>query len=294
MNKKIILTVIFVLLALCLINSCKKDSSKKPSSINESKTMYDSPKDAQKNSDENITKNVTTQDLDFFLIDDFEKSKKRLLEYNINTTYECADLNTARKTLLEIVNEYGFIKNASSSIKQDPYYINAKIFVDASLLYKSLLDLKKIGKLVSEDITVIDLTENMYIKQKIQAREKIRIDRKKKSIESSSPKDNEWLDKENSLEKSEDSLDKSEIEQWKINDQIAWAKININIKAPEKPYSIVVPSFKNAFLGVINLLLQILYVLIYILPFIIIIILLFVLWKKRVQIKEFFKKDKNK
>jgi len=240
----------------------------------------------------NNNKKQDSQDLDFYLFEEFEKSKKRLLEYNINAEYECVDLNDARKILLEIVQQYGFIKRASSTIKDNTFNINANIYIEANLLYKALGDFKKIGKMISEDISINDHTENMMIQQKKAAREQIRVQRKIKSIENISTTNINWSERENSLEKSENDLDNTDIEKWKINDQIMWAKITLNINGPQRPFLINTPIYKNVLIGLINVFLQLLYILLWVVPFIIIILLAIVLVKKSNLIKIY--KDKFK
>lgn len=222
---------------------------------------------------------------------DMKEAKDRLLEYQVTLSYECKEFYKSRNKLIQLVPQYGFIKSGSSSIETTTTSMNAQLFVRVGKLYEALLELDKLGLLVSESISVTDHTEPMFWNNLKATREHIRISRKIGAIRQTAAQHKSWNDKENSLARSEDNLDKAEYEKWKIHDRVSWAKIGINLKGPVSPERIVVPPFRNAFIGLVNLGLELIFALIWLTPIIIIGVLI---WMKRKGISNFINKGSDK
>jgi hypothetical protein len=152
-----------------------------------------------------------------------------------------------------------------------------------------LQQIDKLGILKNENISVVDHTENMaWQKIKID-REQLRTVRKNQTIKDVSSSLKTWTDRERSLEQSEDALDQAKFEEWKINDKISWAHLIVYVKGPDQPDRIKVPAFRDAFVGVANMLLNILYALIWLAPFIIVFL---IIWLKRHAIKRLLTRKK--
>ncbi|GAB4423096.1 MAG: hypothetical protein OHK0011_02800 [Turneriella sp.] len=77
-----------------------------------------------------------------------------------------------------------------------------------------------------------------------------------------------WQADENLLAASEEKDLQNRMEEWRIIDRTAWATVNISLAMPAIPQTvrIDVPHFRNAFVGVLNVLLQVLYLAVYLLP----------------------------
>jgi hypothetical protein len=162
--------------------------------------------------------------------------------------------------------------------------MNTELYIKTENLYKALRELDALGLLISESIHVTDHTDNMEWSKRVIRREEIRIGRKNRSIGQISAAHKNWQERENSIENSENNLDKSEHDKWRMNDKVNWAKIHIYLKGPDIPYSIQIPSFRNAFIGMMNFLLLALYALIYMLPFLALIAIIII---KREKIRSF-------
>lgn len=85
---------------------------------------------------------------------------ERLLEYNVQLSYECNDLIKTRKDLLDFIAKYGYLESSSAANTTSPF-MSAKIHVRSAKLYDALLELDKLGTLLSEEISTVDHTEGM-------------------------------------------------------------------------------------------------------------------------------------
>jgi hypothetical protein len=191
----------------------------------------------------------------------------RLLEYNIQLSYECADLVKTRKDLLDFIAKYGYLESSSAVNSQSPY-MTARIHVASVKLYEALLELDKLGNLLSEDISAIDHTEGMVWQKRKSTREKIRQVRRNIANSQITAGAKNWQLVEESIANSEDQLDLAEHETWKINDKVKWATISVSYATPTPADVVQVPAYKNAFIGLFNMFLELTYYLIWILPFV--------------------------
>ncbi|MBU1076143.1 MAG: DUF4349 domain-containing protein [Spirochaetes bacterium] len=226
-----------------------------------------------------------------YLFSSFEKAEGRLLEYHVDLVYRSDDVLSARQKLLKIVNEYGFIKQSSSSADRKNVAVSAEIFVQAKELYRMLIAMEDLGVLISENINVTDHTENMFWQEIKIRREQMRLIRKNRALNEISSRTKGWQERDDSLTRSEDQLDSSDFEKWKINDRVKWAKIYLTLQGPEKTGAIRVPKYENALISAVNVLLGILYILLWLIPFAII---FFIIWWKRKKITGIFKTNKKK
>ncbi|TGM95907.1 DUF4349 domain-containing protein [Leptospira yasudae] len=194
---------------------------------------------------------------------------ERLLEYNIQLAYQCSDLIQTRKELLDFIAKYGYLESSSATNSASPF-MSARVHVRSAKLYEALLELDKLGTLLSEDISTIDHTEGMVWQKRKMTREKIRLGRRNNANSQIGAGSKNWEAIEESIASSEDELDLAEHETWKIKDRVTWAAIAVSYSLPTAPDKIEVPAYKNAFVGLLNAFLQLTYYLIWWLPFLII------------------------
>ncbi|WP_246047203.1 DUF4349 domain-containing protein [Leptospira ognonensis] len=192
-------------------------------------------------------------------------SKERLLEYNIQLSYHCNDLIKTRKELLVFISKYGYLESSSAVNSTSPF-MTAKIHVSANALYDALQDLDKLGLLLSEDISTTDHTEVMVWQKRKASRETVRQRRRNLASGQITAGAKNWQQVEDSVSNSEDQLDLAEQETWKITDRVKWATINVSYTTPTPSDAIQIPAYKNAFIGLLNLFLELTYYLIWILP----------------------------
>ncbi|PJZ53504.1 DUF4349 domain-containing protein [Leptospira adleri] len=283
-------TILF-LLALCIAAfvACgkKKDSNAEGSSGETEKTAMRSAdvsgqlgspmppsEDAKKVSSEKEERNLKdtfdkTDDQLGKVFAPISASTERLLEYNIQLSYTCTDLVKTRKELLDYIAKYGYLESSSAINSKTPY-MSVRMHVRSAKLYEALLDLDKLGVLISEDISTIDHTEGMVWQKRKTTREKIRLSRRNNANQQIGAASKNWEVIEESIERSEDELDLAEQETWKIKDRVSWATIAVNFGTPAPPDAIEVPEYRNAFVGILNAFLQLSYYLLWILPFAII------------------------
>jgi hypothetical protein len=219
-----------------------------------------------------------------------EFARERLLEYKVDLTYESGELMRSRRELLGIVAKYGFIKGGSASLDDKVPLAVSDVYVKSDTLYEALQEFDRVGTLRAEHISVTDHTEEMALQERTVKREQLRIGRKNIASAQVAPAAKNWSDIESSLAQSEDKLDASEHAKWKIRDKVAWAWIHVNLKGPDQPERITVPRYTDAFIGMINILLGLLYVIIYSLPFAVIAGL--IVWKRK-QIAAIFRRKKK-
>lgn len=213
-------------------------------------------------------------------------STERLLEYQIQLSYQTQDLIKTRKDILGFISKYGYIEN-SSAVNTDSPYMNLRIHIKSEKLYEALMELDTYGVLLNEDISTVDHTEGM-VWQKIKSnREKIRLVRRSNANNQTLANSKNWQVIEEAVTESENNLDSSEHEIWKIKDRVKWATLNVNFSTPIPADKVQIPTYKNAFVGILNLFLELTYYLIWMIPFVVIAVVLYFPLKK---IYVYFKK----
>ncbi|MCU0846405.1 MAG: DUF4349 domain-containing protein [Spirochaetes bacterium] len=220
----------------------------------------------------------------------FDKSKDRLLEYKISLTYDTKNLHESRLSLLALTAKYGFVKSSSTNAEGRNPSVSANIFIKTESLYEALKDFDSIGKLVGEQISVVDHTEEMALSERKIKREQLRGARRNAAAGQVAAAAKNWKDIEDSIERSENQLDSAEHEKWKIKDKISWAEINLYLKGPVGKDSISVPKFFNALVGIVNTILYLLYIMVWMLPFLAII---GVAWYYRAKLKDLLRRGKK-
>ncbi len=193
-------------------------------------------------------------------------TNERLLEYDIQLSYECQDLIQTRKDLIDAISKYGYLES-SSAVNTDTPYMEAKIHINSSKLFEALLVLDKLGNLLTEDISTIDHTENQVWQKRKTTRESLRLRRKNLANSQISAAAKNWEAIDESLTQSEDQLDLAEHEIWKIQDRVKWAKVTLRFSTPMPKDKIQVPSYQNALVGILNAFLELTYYLLWIIPF---------------------------
>ena len=234
-------------------------------------------------------KKTGKQKLTLFIPKPSDETKHRLLEYYINLTYNTNEFEKSRRDLQEILSKYGFVASSNASTTGSYAYMSIHMKVRADKFYDALLEFDTLGELQSENIRVTDHTENMFVQRLKLRRERIRLQRKA-GLTRISPKSENWERRNRSYEQSEDREDKARHEKWKIMDKTSLASVNIYLKGPELPPGVTVPLYKKAFIGLVNMFLEVVYVLIWLLP--LIIIVLIIIWKRK-QIIGIFRKKKE-
>ncbi|MEM7183734.1 MAG: DUF4349 domain-containing protein [Spirochaetota bacterium] len=190
-------------------------------------------------------------------------SGERMLEYEVSLQYKSKKFLQSRKRLLEIADSSAIIiSNHSSNTGKQPY-LNVKLLVKSANLYETLLKIDEIGFLKSENIRTIDHTENNVANRIKLEREQIRLKRRQ-DAQSKNSKD--WKDRENLLSASEDSQDIAKLEKWRIRDKVTWARVKVYLYGPDRAEEVEVPKYKDAFVGMVNLFLNLLYGLVYLFP----------------------------
>lgn len=193
-------------------------------------------------------------------------AEKRLLEYSITLTFECKDLHAARAHLLDIISKYGFINQSRATTEQRRPSMSLSISVQVEKVYQALLDIDKVGKLVQERINVTDHTPDMAWTRIRLRREQLRNARKLRAATQGPAAARNWQERENSLQQNEDQMDRQSHKQWQIRDRVAWARVNIRLKAPEQK-TVQVPDYVDALRNAAEVMLQLLYGLLFLLPF---------------------------
>ncbi|XDD54580.1 DUF4349 domain-containing protein [Leptospira sp. WS4.C2] len=216
----------------------------------------------------------------------FPTSSERLLEYQVQLSYQTQNLIKTRKDILGFITKYGYIES-SSAVNADSPYMSLRVHIHSEKLYEALIELDTFGVLLSEDISTVDHTEGM-VWQKIKSnREKIRLARRSNANNQTSANSKNWQAIEEAVTDSENNLDNSEHEIWKIKDKVKWATLNVNFSTPIPPDKIQVPTYKNAFIGILNVFLELTYYLIWMIPLFFLVGILYFPVKK---IGKYFKK----
>lgn len=229
-----------------------------------------SPKMAQEevaDSDEWIKNEKSENKLGGLFLPSF-KENERLLEYDIQLSYECLDLIQTRKQLIEIISKFGYLES-SSAVNSDSPSMFVRVHINSSKLYEALLTFDKLGNLLNENITTIDHTENQVWQVRKSNRETLRIKRKNIANSQITAGAKNWQAIDESLTQSEDQMDIAEHEMWKIQDKVKWAKVSLSFTTPMPRDQIQVPKYTNAFVGILNSFLKLTYYLLWIIPFLV-------------------------
>ncbi len=192
---------------------------------------------------------------------------ERKLEYNLAVNYQIDSLKSARAFFNQWIPRYGFLLQETASGDNNGY-MTLRVRVRSANLYAALNDLDAIGKLTSENISVHDHTENAVYQQMLAAREDIRNRRRAIANANTGTASANWQATENLLSQSEDKQLATRMEEWRVGDRIGWATLTIALSLPVTPHvaPVEVPHFRNAFVGLLNLLLQLVYLGIYLIP----------------------------
>lgn len=269
---------IFILFFFCIAVTCSK--AKVQSEKSEETTPAASSREARKediaiDKDSEVEDNLRQEkktDSNISLGKIFfptMESRDRFLEYSISLSYDCKDLLLARKEMLNLIPKYGFLESSTAS-SSNSRYMTTRITVRSRQLYEVLQELDKLGRLTNENITSIDHTDNLVAQNRKSAREKKRIARKNIASRQITSESKNWEAIDRSLTQSEDAEDQSEHEIWRVHDKISWTKIILTLSLPEAPPGIKIPDYRNAFVGMTNLMLNVTYYLVWFLPIIVI------------------------
>lgn len=206
----------------------------------------------------------------------------RKLEYNLAVHYQIDSLKSARAFFNQWIPRYGFLLQETASGDSNGH-MTLRVRVRSGNLYAALGDLDAIGKLTSENISVQDHTENAVYQQMLAAREDIRNRRRALANANTGTASANWQATENLLSQSEDKQLATRMEEWRIHDRIGWATLSITLSLPATPYvaPVEVPHFRNAFVGLLNLLLQLVYLGIYLIP---IGIMVWLIWRASLKV----------
>lgn len=192
---------------------------------------------------------------------------ERRLEYAVNLTYQITDLKSTRAFFHQWISRYGFLLGETASGLRGGY-LSLQVKIRSAQLYQALSELDSIGTLASEQISVTDHTEAGVLHRLGAAREELRLRRRSAAAQQAGAQSKNWQAAESLLAASEDKDLQNRMEEWRINDRTAWTTVTIALEMPVAPQSTEVnmPHFRNAFVGVLNVLLQMLYLSIYLVP----------------------------
>ncbi|MFZ5629440.1 MAG: DUF4349 domain-containing protein [Spirochaetota bacterium] len=194
-------------------------------------------------------------------------SNERRLEYAVNLNYQITDLRSTRAFFNQWIPRYGFLLSESAS-GLNGGHLTLQVKVRSAQLYQALSELDSIGTLASEQITVTDHTEAGVLRSLSAAREELRLRRRSAAVQQGGAQSKNWQAAENLLAASEEKDLQNRMEEWRINDRTTWATVSIVLAMPVTPQTATIdmPHFRNAFVGVLNVLLQVFYLSIYLVP----------------------------
>lgn len=234
----------------------------------DSPKMEDAPEDGQD------TKRI---DLSILPLSPSKLTESRMLEYTVNLSFESESILESRKIAFETAQKYGFL-SSSRTYNTDNQHFQATIRVSAERLHDALKDLEKAGTLIQSSVDVTDHTADRIWQGIKLDRERIRS-RRRQAMQNRAVPENQ-IQAENLLAQSEDSQDAAKFEDWKIQDRVQWATVNISVQGPEAPESIEVPNYVNALVGLTNNLLALIYWMLENILLIIVLLLLIWQWKR--------------
>lgn len=280
--KKFFKLMVFILFAF-LLQCGKESNSESTASVEAEKRSMDMPMEkklaaSSSRVDDGVEQPSVENQLGQVFIP-IQNSTERLLEYQVQLSYQTQDLIKTRKDILGFISKYGYIES-SSAVNTDSPYMNLSIHIKSEKLYEALIELDTYGVLLSEDISTVDHTEGM-VWQKIKSnREKIRLTRRTNANNQTSANSKNWQAIEEAVTDSENNLDTAEHEIWKIKDKVKWATLSINFTSPIPPDRIQVPLYRNAFVGILNVFLELTYYLVWMVPFLLLVIVCYFPIKK--------------
>ncbi len=211
-----------------------------------------------------------------------ESSKLRQIEYKVNLLVKVKNALETREKFLQVLKPNSILKYSGTSFNDFETY-QVEVLTPVGKLYETLLEISKLGKIETENVSTEDLTE-YFEEQKIKTeRENSRSKRRSSAATEGSAQVKNWKDREDLLALSEDNLDKAKLETWKVKDRISWAKVSINFQGKELNDSFQIPNFYNAFVSAVNFIFSIAYGIVYLSIFIIGIYIIYRIYK-------FFKK----
>ncbi|MCX7999515.1 MAG: hypothetical protein N3A69_11290, partial [Leptospiraceae bacterium] len=194
----------FLLLIFCLSFSCSKSKETTPEEFDKKNVSATEKDDSFLEDSKGASKNVEgftpTNPIT-------EASSERFLEYKIYLVFKTKDLLTARKELLSIIQQSSILKRSEFSLQNELETLQIEILTPVSNLYPSLLELSKVGKLVSEKVETIDWTEHNQRQKITLERESLRAQRRAKAGQEGSATNWTWKEREELLERSENNYD---------------------------------------------------------------------------------------
>lgn len=142
----------------------------------------------------------------FYSESDF--ARERYLAYTISLSFVSHDFDHSRTVLMRVLEQHGFPVNSSLSIQNNRYYQRSTIKVKTDSLYIALKELKEMGILISENITVKDYTNSVRTSPMVNNRDTAETQRR----------------------------DVSSINNISIRDQVEWSTISLDIRGTEEVY----------------------------------------------------------
>ncbi|MCE9599747.1 MAG: DUF4349 domain-containing protein [Spirochaetia bacterium] len=200
------------------------------------------------------------------------RAQGRLLEYRVDVTYRSTDLLAGRALLFEIASRRGFLRNSAASSRSSTMQL--EMAVRSNELYDTLKELDRAGELRDEQINVTDHTENDFAQELKSTREEKRMLRRNLALQGDAAAKN-WTERDAALARSEDESDAARLEKWRIQDRVNWAIIHVNLEGPDLPATVQVPNYRNAFVGLLNMLLELFYGIIYLAPLLVLVGIIF-------------------
>lgn len=275
--KKIFKLMVFILFAF-LLQCGKESNSESTASVEAEKRSMDMPMEKKVAASPSVSQeakeppSVENQLGQVFV--PIQLTAERLLEYQVQLSYQTQDLIKTRKDILGFITKYGYIES-SSAVNTDSPYMSLRIHIRSEKLYEALIELDTYGVLLSEDIATVDHTEGMVWQKVKSNREKIRFTRRSNANNQTSANSKNWEAIEEAVTDSENNLDNAEHEIWKIKDKVKWATLSIQFSSPIPADKIQVPTYRNAFVGILNVFLELTYYLIWMIPFLILAAILY-------------------
>nr|WP_244290213.1 DUF4349 domain-containing protein [Leptospira bourretii] len=275
--KKIFKLMVFILFAF-LLQCGKESNSESTASVEAEKRSMDMPMEKKVAASPSVSQeakeppSVENQLGQVFV--PIQPTAERLLEYQVQLSYQTQDLIKTRKDILGFITKYGYIES-SSAVNTDSPYMSLRIHIRSEKLYEALIELDTYGVLLSEDISTVDHTEGMVWQKVKSNREKIRFTRRSNANNQTSANSKNWEEIEEAVTDSENNLDNAEHEIWKIKDKVKWATLSIQFSSPIPADKIQVPTYRNAFVGILNVFLELTYYLIWMIPFLLLAAILY-------------------
>ncbi|MDA3901082.1 MAG: DUF4349 domain-containing protein [Spirochaetes bacterium] len=282
---------IMLLMLLIIISGCAKNSESPTEQFTENKVTDAkmdksvSPSMDTEEFNSELSKNSRSSSTDEDGLDpagynNYYSVEGRMLEYSIELFFESTNLRSSRQKLYDSIAKFGFLQNSDTSLypNQPSLQINARI--KSENFYELLTELRSIGILKKETISVNDLTPDNIYTRIIKNRQETRIKRRSSALLNPSllPKDHSV--RERILQESEDKMDQAEYDLWKLQDRVMWANLSVMVTGPDTGKSVVIPRFSDAFTTLLNGLLEIFYNMITMAPFLVILLLIIIKRKK--------------